>query len=156
MRYIGHTSDVRKRVHEHNCGKCRHLAKHRPWKLRLYVAFETLGLARSFERYLNSARTTYSRSGICGREASRRLSAVRRERQLKGWSRKKKEALIRGDLDGLHALAKRRNQPTASNATSSPAPAGLRAGMRIIQSTRVGISGVSRAAPSRGADGSGT
>ena len=29
-------------------------AKHRPWKLKLYVAFETLELARSFERYLKS------------------------------------------------------------------------------------------------------
>jgi putative endonuclease len=40
---------------------------------------------------------------------STRASAVRRERQLKRWSRAKKEALIDGDLAGLHALAKRRN-----------------------------------------------
>lgn len=32
--------------------------------------------------------------------------AIPRERQIKGWSRKKKEALIRGDYEGLPALAK--------------------------------------------------
>jgi putative endonuclease len=34
--------------------------------------------------------------------------AIAAERQLKGWSRAKKEALIRGDLDQLRALARRR------------------------------------------------
>ena len=53
-RYTGHTSNLRERLHEHNRGKCLHTAKHRPWKLKLYVAFETLELARSFERYLKS------------------------------------------------------------------------------------------------------
>jgi len=38
-----------------------------------------------------------------------RHAAIRRERQLKGWSRRKKEALIRGDLDRLQILSKRRN-----------------------------------------------
>ena len=34
--------------------------------------------------------------------------AVAFERQLKGWSRAKKEALIRGDFDAVQVLAKRR------------------------------------------------
>jgi putative endonuclease len=34
--------------------------------------------------------------------------AVAAERQVKGWSRAKKEALIRGDFDRLRALARRR------------------------------------------------
>ena len=34
--------------------------------------------------------------------------AIAVERQLKGWSRAKKEALIRGDWDAIQALAKRR------------------------------------------------
>ena len=34
--------------------------------------------------------------------------AIRRERQLKGWSRSKKEALITGNLAHLKSLAKRR------------------------------------------------
>jgi predicted GIY-YIG superfamily endonuclease len=28
------------------------------------------------------------------------------ERQIKGWSRSKKEALIRGDIDGIHEIVK--------------------------------------------------
>ncbi|KPG01067.1 excinuclease ABC subunit C [Rhodopseudomonas sp. AAP120] len=35
--------------------------------------------------------------------------AIANERKLKGWSRAKKEALIRGDLDALPDLAKRRS-----------------------------------------------
>ncbi|MBL0899902.1 MAG: GIY-YIG nuclease family protein [Reyranella sp.] len=34
--------------------------------------------------------------------------AIAVERQLKGWSRAKKEALIRGDWDAIQTLAKRR------------------------------------------------
>jgi len=34
--------------------------------------------------------------------------AIAVERQIKGWSRAKKEALIRGDYDAIQTLAKRR------------------------------------------------
>jgi putative endonuclease len=34
--------------------------------------------------------------------------AIAAERQLKGWSRAKKEALIRGDWNSVQSLAKRR------------------------------------------------
>jgi putative endonuclease len=34
--------------------------------------------------------------------------AIAAERQVKGWSRAKKQALIHGDFDGLRELAKRR------------------------------------------------
>lgn len=34
--------------------------------------------------------------------------AIAVERQIKGWSRAKKEALIRGDFDALQAFARRR------------------------------------------------
>lgn len=40
-------------------------------------------------------------------EYSTRLAAMRREIQLKGWSRAKKEALIAGDLEKLKALSKK-------------------------------------------------
>ena len=36
------------------------------------------------------------------------VDAVSAERQIKGWSRGKKEALINGDWDGVRNLAKRR------------------------------------------------
>jgi putative endonuclease len=41
--------------------------------------------------------------------------ARRRENQIKRWSRAKKEALIRGDLQSLKALAKRRQAQTESS-----------------------------------------
>ena len=53
-RYIGRTSDLKRRIKEHNAGKCRHTDGLRPWKLKLYIAFETLGQAQNFERYLKS------------------------------------------------------------------------------------------------------
>jgi predicted GIY-YIG superfamily endonuclease len=36
--------------------------------------------------------------------------AFLRERQLKGWSRAKKEALIRGDWNGLHEVVREERQ----------------------------------------------
>ena len=38
--------------------------------------------------------------------------AIAAERQVKGWSRAKKEALIRGDFESLPQLAKRRSHPS--------------------------------------------
>ena len=32
-RFIGRTADLRRRLTEHNAGKCPHTAKHKPWKL---------------------------------------------------------------------------------------------------------------------------
>jgi putative endonuclease len=40
--------------------------------------------------------------------------AIAAERQVKGWSRAKKEALIRGDFEGLKLLAKRRGGSASS------------------------------------------
>ena len=53
-RYIGHTSDLKKRLEEHNDGKCSHTTKLKPWKIKLYITFETLAQAQSFEYYLKS------------------------------------------------------------------------------------------------------
>ena len=52
QRYIGHTADLRERVADHNAGKCSHTSKFVPWKIRLYVAFESIEQAQHFERYL--------------------------------------------------------------------------------------------------------
>jgi predicted GIY-YIG superfamily endonuclease len=51
-------------------------------------------------------------------EFQARDEAFARERQLKGWSRAKKEALIRGDFDRLHQLARRR--PSTPGELRSP------------------------------------
>ncbi|MDD3927705.1 MAG: GIY-YIG nuclease family protein [bacterium] len=53
-RYIGHTRDLKKRLSEHNSGKCLATARYSPWKVRLYVAFEDIEHAQRFERYLKS------------------------------------------------------------------------------------------------------
>ena len=44
----------------------------------------------------------------------RLTDAIARERQIKGWTRAKKEALIRGDYEALPALASRLKRPAAS------------------------------------------
>ena len=54
QRYIGHTEDLRKRLEQHNAGRSPHTAKHMPWKIKFYAAFESLEIARDFERYLKS------------------------------------------------------------------------------------------------------
>jgi putative endonuclease len=38
------------------------------------------------------------------------VDAVSAERQIKGWSRAKKEALLRGDFEALKVLSRRRSQ----------------------------------------------
>jgi predicted GIY-YIG superfamily endonuclease/pimeloyl-ACP methyl ester carboxylesterase len=45
--------------------------------------------------------------------------AISAERRIKGWSRAKKEALIRGDFDALPGLAARRNKPIHATTVSS-------------------------------------
>jgi len=54
VRYIGCTSDLRRRLDAHSAGCSRHTSKNRPWRLKLYIAFETRQLALRFERYLKS------------------------------------------------------------------------------------------------------
>lgn len=53
-RYIGHTSDLKRRVREHNAGKCPATRDHRPWKVAVFIAFETLEQAIHFECYLKT------------------------------------------------------------------------------------------------------
>ena len=52
--YVGSTSDLRKRLTEHNSGKSIHTNKFKPWILMAYVALTEKGLAEKFERYLKS------------------------------------------------------------------------------------------------------
>lgn len=54
QRYKGHTSDLKQRLADHNNGKFLHTAKFVPWKVKLYVAFETLEQSQAFEHYLKS------------------------------------------------------------------------------------------------------
>jgi predicted GIY-YIG superfamily endonuclease len=52
--YRGHTDDLKRRLAEHNAGKCSHTSRFKPWKIKFYAAFETLELAQEFESYLKS------------------------------------------------------------------------------------------------------
>ncbi len=54
QRYIGVTSDLKKRIPDHNSGKSAHTSKYVPWKLVTYVAFSDRHKAEIFERYLKS------------------------------------------------------------------------------------------------------
>jgi putative endonuclease len=52
--YVGSTSDLRKRLTEHNGGKSIHTNKFKPWNLMAYVALPKQYLAEELERYLKS------------------------------------------------------------------------------------------------------
>ena len=54
QRYIGHTADLRERLIKHNKGDVPHTSKFRPWKIEVYIAFETEEKAIAFESYLKS------------------------------------------------------------------------------------------------------
>lgn len=76
--YVGHTQNVEQRVEAHNAGRAaEHTSIRRPVTL------------------------------VYSEEVKSEPAAVQRERQLKGWSRAKKAALIAGDMDTLKALSKR-------------------------------------------------
>lgn len=76
--YVGSTRDLAQRITYHNSGRCRHTSKFMPWRIVYTERFETDS------------------------------DALRRERQIKGWTRVKKEALITGNVATLKKLANRR------------------------------------------------
>jgi len=52
--YTGSTSDLRKRLAEHNAGKSIHANKFKPWDIAAYIAVPEKHLAEELERYLKS------------------------------------------------------------------------------------------------------
>ncbi len=84
--YTGSTKDLERRLAQHQSGEgAKHTKKRLPVTL-VYVE-------------------EYHRIDI----------AFYREKQIQGWSRKKKEALIRGDLNELHLLAECKNESHHKN-----------------------------------------
>ncbi len=53
--YVGLTTDVERRLEEHNSGKSIHTNKFRPWRLVSYTAFIDKSRADKFEKYLKTA-----------------------------------------------------------------------------------------------------
>ena len=84
QRYFGITSNLRQRLEYHNTGRCSHTSKFIPWEIVYTEKFEN------------------------------ETAALRRERQIKGWTREKKEALIAGDKEALKKLAKGKKLVTDS------------------------------------------
>jgi putative endonuclease len=75
--YTGSTIDIEKRMEEHNKGiACNFTWKHMPVQL------------------------------VYKEEFSRIEDAFRREKQIQKWSRKKKEALMKGDIELLKRLSR--------------------------------------------------
>lgn len=84
--YTGKTPTLKKRYEEHQSGKYRgYTFGRRPVKLVFFQEFNSI------------------------------MDAIEAERQIKGWSRSKKEALIRGDFELLHQLAECKNESHFSN-----------------------------------------
>ncbi len=54
QRYIGFTSDLKKRLAAHNNGESSHTQKFAPWTLVAYQAFTEKQKALKFEAYLKS------------------------------------------------------------------------------------------------------
>ena len=76
--YVGSTTNIENRLKKHNQGKgAAHTVKRRPVQLVYHEQFSNLN------------------------------DAVKRERQVKRWSRAKKEALISGDMEMLRKSSKR-------------------------------------------------
>jgi len=75
--YTGHTDDLDKRLWQHeNCDASSYVSSRRPFALVYSESFNS------------------------------RIEAKASEKQIKGWSRKKKEALIRGDWAEISRLSK--------------------------------------------------
>ena len=52
--YIGLTTDLKRRLEEHNSGKSIHTNKYKPWILIACIGFPDKGKAEKFERYLKT------------------------------------------------------------------------------------------------------
>jgi predicted GIY-YIG superfamily endonuclease len=54
QKYIGQTDDLKERFYNHNHGCSKHTTKYKPWKLVMYLGFESKEKAIEFEKYLKS------------------------------------------------------------------------------------------------------
>ncbi len=52
--YVGVTEDLENRLKMHNCGKCSHTRKFRPWQIETAVAFRSKEKGIGFETCLKS------------------------------------------------------------------------------------------------------
>ena len=50
--YTGLTDDLTARLSKNNSGSVTHTSKHRPWRVKTYIAFTDEARASAFEKYL--------------------------------------------------------------------------------------------------------
>ena len=84
--YVGHTENLEVRMHQHQ-----------------------LGLLKGFTSDKLPAELVWSE------QFGTRLEALEAERRVKGWSKAKKLALIRGDWADISRLAKKKSGPSTSS-----------------------------------------
>jgi predicted GIY-YIG superfamily endonuclease len=91
--YVGHTDDLERRIAQHISGAIPGFTRsHLPVKL------------------------------IWSQEFASRDEAKSAERQIKGWRRAKKLALVRGDWGRIATLAKRKDSPSTSSGQTGIVP----------------------------------
>lgn len=91
--YIGSTKDLTLRLQQHQMGEgANYTRKHLPVKLVYYEEFQRID------------------------------DAFYREKQVQGWSRRKKEALINSDFEKLSILAECKNESHSENIDVISAP----------------------------------
>lgn len=84
--YVGSTINLERRIRQHQNGEGANFTRtHLPVKLVYYEEFDRID------------------------------EAFHREKQVQGWNRKKKEALINGQLNNLHELSECRNKSHFKN-----------------------------------------
>jgi len=84
--YTGCTTNLEKRIQEHN-----------------------------FNKYDNYTSARLPVELVYSQQFANINDAIAAERQIKGWSKSKKEALIKGDFDLLHNLAECKNETSYKN-----------------------------------------
>ena len=92
-----------------------------------YYTGSTTDLQRRLLQHQNGEGANYTRKRlpvelVYYEEYDRIDEAFYREKQVQGWSRKKKEALIEGKFEKLHKYAECKNETHYRNAPSNTAP----------------------------------
>ena len=52
--YTGYTANLKSRIKKHNNGEVSYTTKYKPWKMKIYIAFEDKEKATNFEKYLKT------------------------------------------------------------------------------------------------------
>jgi predicted GIY-YIG superfamily endonuclease len=125
--YVGHTDELERRLAEHGDGLIPgYTSTRRPVEL------------------------------VWSAEMTTRDEALVVERQLKGWTRAKKEALVRGDWTGLNRLARGKDWTERSGAVRPSTTRPARGSAKTGTGATLGTNGGDETRPARGSAETGT